>query len=198
MQEGSKSCPICGSNSVSSSERDELYQLTLGEKFRIKETVLKCSNCQYEFSDIEANEKKLNEALPEERKKLSEYLVAKVQEKCASMAFIERAFELPIRTMNRWKSGGESSATSLAFLRLLHTYPWLVDVADKKFEPSAAHLILWREAMSSMSSVAEQMNGMFAGHAEQNPDELRIMASFIVKGDNCNDENENNAYQLTG
>ena len=55
-----------------------------------------------------------------------------------SMAAIERAFGLPQRTISRWKSNKELTATGLALLRVIRTYPWIIDVADSKYEGNYA------------------------------------------------------------
>ncbi len=48
------------------------------------------------------------------------------------MALCERVFELPTRTLTRWKEGN-LSAGALSLLRILITYPWITKVAEKKY-----------------------------------------------------------------
>jgi len=62
-----------------------------------------------------------------------------------SGALIERVFGLPPKCL--------SSDTCLklpetqALLRLVTVFPWLIEVADKKFDPKAVRLILQRESI---------------------------------------------------
>lgn len=37
-------------------------------------------------------------------------------------------------------------AAALALIKLIHTYPWLIEVADNGYEPDIAKQILIREA----------------------------------------------------
>ncbi len=53
------------------------------------------------------------------------------------MAYVERALDLPARTVARWKSG-EHSASALALLRVVATYPWMLEVAEHRFDLSVA------------------------------------------------------------
>ena len=50
-----------------------------------------------------------------------------------SMAMFERVFELPPRTLTRWKAG-DFSSSALALLRIAATFPWIIKVAEHKFE----------------------------------------------------------------
>ncbi|MDI6739292.1 MAG: hypothetical protein QME74_02895, partial [Candidatus Edwardsbacteria bacterium] len=73
-----------------------------------------------------------------------------------SLAGIERALELPTRTLSRWKSGDfNASAGSLALLRILKTYPWIIDVADVKYNEFDAKSILIREAINVFNNLAQ-------------------------------------------
>ena len=58
---------------------------------------------------------------------------------------MERALELPSRTIARWK-GGEVSAATLALLRITRTFPWILEVADAHFDQSVANYRLVAEA----------------------------------------------------
>ena len=75
------------------------------------------------------------------------------------MAHIERVFEIPQKTLNRWKSSRQTSATGLAFLRLISTYPWLTEVAELKFDERAAEQILIREGGYAFHRYVSSVNG---------------------------------------
>lgn len=191
MSETQNHCPFCGETNIQKFEQTVAHRLVLGNEFIVPESFYKCTNCESEFADEAENEKRLSAALVDARKVLSGTLIEKIKVNGLSMAYVERAFELPIRTLNRWKSAGETSAASLAFLRLISTYPWLVDVADCKFDQRAAGLILWREALKAMSQYADENGGDFSCHGIQNSKETGIYTSLTFK----NDEDD---YQLTG
>jgi len=54
-----------------------------------------------------------------------------------NLAWVERILELPQRTMARWKTG-KVSATSEALIRMIHAMPWLLDVAEKRYNEQYA------------------------------------------------------------
>jgi hypothetical protein len=56
-----------------------------------------------------------------------------------SMAMLEPVFDLPARTLTRWKHG-DFSSSALALLRIVSTFPWIIHVAEEKFNPKQASL----------------------------------------------------------
>lgn len=52
-----------------------------------------------------------------------------------SMAYMERALGLPMRTMARWKKGSYAKA-DLALMKVLKAFPWMIKVADEQFKDS--------------------------------------------------------------
>lgn len=66
-----------------------------------------------------------------------------------TMAMFERVFELPTRTLTRWK-GGDFSASALALLRIVATYPWIIEVAEHKFERNYASFVVIKIAASEL------------------------------------------------
>ena len=127
------SCPVCGSKHVERIEQESVHELTLGNYFSFKEVFAKCKDCTEEI-DI-SSETHQNFLLAQKTAEMA--FVKKSIDSLASlgisMAFFERAFELPIRTLTRWKTG-DFSATAVAFLRILITYPWIVEVAERRFD----------------------------------------------------------------
>ena len=69
----------------------------------------------------------------EAQNKLVKQLLENMNNAGITMAMFERVFELPTRTLTRWKNG-DFSSSSLALLRIVETYPWIIEVAEKKFE----------------------------------------------------------------
>lgn len=69
-------------------------------------------------------------------------------------AYIERVLGLPHGTVERWTTERETSEDR-ALRRLIERFPWLLDVADRGFEPEAARQIL----LLAASDVCQAMAG---------------------------------------
>jgi hypothetical protein len=84
------------------------------------------------------------------------------------MAYFERAFELPVRTGTRWKSG-DFSSSSIALLRIVKTFPWMTEIAEARFDPITSKKVMFREVVEEIISLARP--GVYQ------------MQTFVVKGD---------------
>lgn len=58
---------------------------------------------------------------------------------------IERALELPFGTIERWRVEGPPPE-AVALLRVITTYPWMLDVAEHGFEKSIAYYTILERA----------------------------------------------------
>jgi len=85
-------------------------------------------------SDDEPEEGGIEIALRESKVQSAIAMLEYLSNSGVSNAYLERALRLPARTTARWK-GGVISAASLSLLRLVRTFPWLLDVADADFDP---------------------------------------------------------------
>lgn len=141
-----RSCPVCGNEDMNEITFELQTQLTLGDEFTVKGPARQCPNCEHVEEDIQSSEP-FREAVLAATQQSVNNMIDHLRAEGLKMSYIERAFELPSKTLNRWKSGGESSATSLAFLRTLVTYPFVVEVAMKRFDQAFAQQVLLREGM---------------------------------------------------
>lgn len=71
-------------------------------------------------------------ALKKAQRELQGKLIDDICSMGYSQAYVERALELPQRTIARWKNG-DVSAANLALLRILKTVPQFIDIADRQF-----------------------------------------------------------------
>jgi len=113
-------------------------KLTLGPEFTYKKEKYTCQDCE-EWGDFALkNDQSFSLAQRGAQafsmKEMAETLSEK---KHVSMAYIERAFELPVGTVARWKQG-KFSASSLALMRTVFIYPFLVNVAASGFDSRVA------------------------------------------------------------
>jgi len=151
-------CPACGSENIARSEFENTEQLTLGPEFAFKQVNYKCNECEEEGDFAAETDKNFVVA----QKSAQEGLVRNtIEELCGrniSMAFFERVFELPARTLTRWKTG-DFSSSAIALLRIAKTYPWIAEVAERRFESNFSRGILIREAAIALGTVAQEIPG---------------------------------------
>jgi DNA-binding transcriptional regulator YiaG len=149
-------CLICGSDKVKRFAVENSDQLTLGPRFNFEEIYYKCNSCHEESDIFGETDKNYLKAQKKAEAALIKEIINHLGEIGISMAFFERVMELPIRTLTRWKTGDFSSA-ALALLRIVKTYPWIIDIADHRFDPLFAKKMIQQEAL------IENINTMDSG-----------------------------------
>lgn len=176
-------CPACGSDNVLKNASIAHDRISDGPEFSYQKEYYVCNDCSEEGDFAQVNSKKYlekyNEALAISVKQLISDLPEKHE---ISMAFFERAFELPMRTLTRWKNG-EFSATAVALLRTVNTYPWLIEVAENRFEVSTANKIILREGWGIFCKEMETKN-MYPERVSVETGPLTIVAEAKFKATN--------------
>ncbi|WP_131778374.1 hypothetical protein [Legionella bozemanae] len=139
-------CPVCGSENVTRHERENSCELTLGKNFSYNEIFYHCDTCSEESDYFSETDKNYLLAEKEAQKELVKNIIDNLQHSGISMALIERVFELPIRTLTRWKNG-DISASGIALLRIISTFPWTIEIAEQRFDRDFANLALIKAAI---------------------------------------------------
>ena len=75
---------------------------------------------------------------------------------CASAAYIERVLGLEFGTVEKWEAGKRLTASELALLRLICVYPWMLDVADNRFDAGVANAYVVAAAGAEMLAAAKE------------------------------------------
>jgi len=151
------SCPTCGSQDLTERVDQSQMSFPYAGSFNLKEIVNTCRVCGTEGDFAKINEAAI-EAVEEEAKKIGvENILANLNDQGYSMAYMERSLDLPQRTMMRWKTG-ECSASSLALLRLVRTYPWLLKVAESRFDYIKSMQILCNEGIKTIGNLINVVN----------------------------------------
>lgn len=148
-------CPACGSTKVTREEHQSSHQLTLGSKFFYKDISYKCLTCSEEGDFSSETDENFINAQKEAQIQFINKIIEEFGKSNISMAMVERVFELPARTLTRWKNG-DFSSSGLALLRILKTYPWIIEVAENRFEPFFVSFALVRAAMQEFAQKAHQ------------------------------------------
>ena len=158
MNEELVRCPACSSTGLTKIKKTNTLQLTLGPSFQYDEVIYECNNC-HEIGDFTAeSDKNLELAEKEAQKESVKQLIDAITLQQISLAHFERAFELPARTLTRWKSG-DFSASSLALLRTIVTFPWITKVAEERFNPIFAQIVVIKEAANSIGKFVQNVQG---------------------------------------
>lgn len=127
------SCPICGSDNTTCHKTVSYGSLTLGNDFKYEEVYYVCGSCKEEGDFFSETDKNYLASEKKAQAELVKSILEKLNQAHISMAMLERVLELPVRTLTRWKNG-DFSSSSLALLRILITFPWIINVAEQKFD----------------------------------------------------------------
>ncbi len=149
MKNNNVICPACGSKNMERHEVDSKDCVTLGSEFTYKEIYYLCKECSDEFDIFNESEKNFRDAEQKAHKLFAAQAIEYLANTGISMALFERVFELPTRTLTRWKEGN-LSASALSLLRLLITYPWMTKVAEKKYASDFANYELVHAATNTL------------------------------------------------
>lgn len=151
-------CPACGATSLKKNEEIRTEQLTFGPQFQFKEVMYECSSCGESGDFTGETDKNLEVAERHAQESALRNYIEGLSEMHITMAYIERVFELPARTLTRWKSG-DFSRTSLALLRVIAACPWMTEIAENRFDPDFANQVVIREAYKTFGAFVEAKLG---------------------------------------
>ncbi len=146
-------CPVCNGNNFDVIEEKEKVHIPFGDETIIDLIKLKCKECDTITEYTKLMDEKYELVVRESTKKSVENMLSILSSKGYNLAAIERALELPQRTISRWKNTGELSSMGLALLRIISTYPWILHVAQNKFEPICARNLFIQNAVSDFLGI---------------------------------------------
>lgn len=136
------SCPVCGSQKIHPIQIERELSEGFGFSKHITLPGSACDACGFSGDFLHKNKKVLKQAKEELQSRLMIEILEYFTEQHISFAGIERALDLPQRTLTKWKHGKtKPSASAIALFKYLRTYPWLLQVADTGFETEAAQKI---------------------------------------------------------
>lgn len=147
-------CPACGSDALLKNTKEVKIPLEFGRDISVEETIYVCQVCGTDGDFADENDKKIEHALEFAKKQSAEKILENLVGKGISMAYFERVMGLPARTLARWKQGN-ISASGFALIKTIETYPWLLEVADERFDRRFAVKILINKAAEALQEVVE-------------------------------------------
>ena len=142
-------CPWCGSDKVVTETQPERFAVPHGPSVEIQAVTDTCAQCGESGDFGGVNDSAITRARENSIKASVPLMLEQLARSNCTMAYIERSLSLPTRTLARWKIEG-TSAAAVALLRMITTFPWLLDVADNGYQPDLARGILVREAGNAL------------------------------------------------
>jgi len=144
-----KLCPVCGSDKLERVVQKESINGDMGKNMVVDIPHDKCNDCGFEGDFFGENEKAIEKALSSLDKIYIEDTLNYFNENRINFAGIERAIGLPQRTLTKWKSGNSiPTAAGIALLKFLRTFPWLIEVAENKYDYNISQKIFIGAALS--------------------------------------------------
>ncbi|MDD2336123.1 MAG: hypothetical protein PHD01_06070 [Geobacteraceae bacterium] len=138
-------CPACGSSDVVSSEKTRTLPIPYSDSVKVREKISTCSICGMKGDFSEDENIKVHNKITTAKRESVPRILDWLSEHGIRMAYIERALDLPTRTVNRWRSKAASSS-AIALVQIIRTYPWILEVAESGFSEEVARNKLGEEA----------------------------------------------------
>lgn len=126
-------CVVCRLTNVNVVEVKRSYAAPFGPDVEYTNKIAACPDCgtNVDLSDPDAFPNAVAESELKSIGMILDYIVSRG----FTHAAIERALYLPDRAVSNWKCKEAVSTSSMALLRILRAFPWVIDVADKNFDP---------------------------------------------------------------
>ncbi|OGD16935.1 hypothetical protein A2V47_05930 [Candidatus Atribacteria bacterium RBG_19FT_COMBO_35_14] len=135
-------CPACGSVDIIDEKKSILIKEPFGgqDNIEIHENI--CSTCGSRGDFFNQNETLIDETIKKLKQKSIESILNDFVDSKMSMSSIERALEIPQRTLTKWKNRTTApSSSGVALVRLIKLFPWLLEVAENKYDYNEAQKI---------------------------------------------------------
>lgn len=187
-------CPLCGSDQISEKINEEnIYEPFAGYKI-VKLTYHSCGLCGTEGDFTDNNDQIIQEAIEGLKEEAVRNILHYFQESNINLAGMERALDLPQRTLTKWKNGHiKPSASGTTLLKFIRLFPWLLAVAEKKFDFDQAQKIHIQDGINQFISqvkshewvsVSETKNVEFHFHFESIPNQILSLSKPTIAIEN--------------
>ena len=146
-------CECCGSKNTVVKTSSRFFPIPFSDTLEYKNAVVHCNDCD---EDVDLDESQSVDSFLSDKnpdytaaiKKSIDTMLSDLQKMNISLSHIERSFDIPARTLSKWHNDRNlPSAAALSFLRILRTFPWILEVAKKNFEEIKSHHIALKSEM---------------------------------------------------
>jgi transcriptional regulator with XRE-family HTH domain len=165
MEQQTLKCPVCGGANIETTIERREFPLAFGEAARLDVEVNRCRACGEMGDFLAVNDQSIEDALAAAEGRLAAKNIEALASQGFTMASCERALGLAPRTMMRWKSGKLSDAAGV-LLKILRTFPWILNVARANFSRVVAEEELRRQAVYAKPRSAPDRSAALRFHNE--------------------------------
>jgi DNA-binding transcriptional regulator YiaG len=149
-------CPVCGIGILEKIPST----ITLTDPSGIEKTIevseYKCPACEAEGDMFGENDRAIQDEYKKMRADAVVSILKEFSGKDTSYSAVERVLGLPQRTLSKWKNKSiVPSAGATALMRYIHLFPWLLEIADNKFEKKSAIRIHIAAAMRDLCEMTK-------------------------------------------
>ena len=125
-----KKCPVCGSNEIYLNIKKRKITDPFGGEREINVNVYSCKICGTVGDFFNENDRIISNAISFLNDKSVKNIIDFLTNSGFKLAAVEKALGLSQRTLTKWKIGAtKPSSSSVALLKLIKLFPWLLDVA---------------------------------------------------------------------
>lgn len=137
-----QTCPACNSSNLTKQNIPDTITDNFGSAITFQKVEYTCQDCESSGDFFEENEIVIEKAYSDLNELTVQNILRYFSENNISFAAMERILGLSQRTLTKWNTKATTpTAIGVALLKFLKTFPWLLDVAEAKFEYSAAQKI---------------------------------------------------------
>ena len=149
-----KICPACGSENIYETKKTINIKEPFAGEEKIEITKNICHTCKSQGDFFDQNEDKIENTIKDLKQKSVENILKYFIKNKRSLTSIERSLEIPFRTLAKWKNKiTKTSAAGIALLRFIRLFPWLLDVAENKYDPQKAENIMVNNSIVKLSKI---------------------------------------------
>ncbi|MFO7748543.1 MAG: hypothetical protein R6V54_00470 [Desulfobacteraceae bacterium] len=135
-------CPLCGNEEIKNHPTSQTVREPFGGAKKVKVSNYICDVCGFDGDLLKENDNLLQDTISELKSNAVKNILDEFSEHNVNFASMERALELPQRTLSKWKNKtSKPSASGIALIKYLYLFPWLIEVAEKNYNYNEAQKI---------------------------------------------------------
>ncbi len=168
----SLTCPVCGSEEITKVENSIKINEPFADELTVQTPWYRCETCSSDGDFFGENDLIIRAAKEAALIEGVKNILDDIRSANVSFASVERALGLAQRTLTKWHSSvSKPSAAAVALLRMIGTFPWLLQVGDSKYDHRTSTEIFLANAVhrflevAPVSSVVSSMNVSSSGAA---------------------------------
>lgn len=146
-------CPACGSTSFKVANTKKVISEPYSNPVEVFIDEYNCLVCGMQGDFTKSNDEIIDRAIEQAKHNSVFSIIEYFNRNDISMSAFERALDLPQRTLTKWKNGlSNPSATGFALMNIVRTYPWILEVAQSKYDPVIAKKVYISSALNDFLS----------------------------------------------